>query len=222
MADNINKFVEAVRQQISEIEGIGNPLYRRIVYIALYDALSRVGFPQVARNHQRVIQFIDICSSWQDKDRVSSQQLLLELQDRGWATGRLYEFAHARVAQWVPTTVITAKDDPWFDEAVTFSEPDEVSLVKQMCYKELFYTYRNRLVHEFSRPGLGTDLFDDSPEPYYHSMMDVDTMERLPWQLVFPVAFFHHLCQASLAGLEAHLRKNNLNPYLSFEVSSKW
>jgi len=192
--------------------------------MSLYDTLSKAGFPQIRKNHNRVIQFIDTCSGWQDRDRVSSQQLLLALQqDKGRVNGRLFEFVQNRVNQWMPTTVITPRDDPLYNDVVLYADSsEEVVLVKQTRYKELFYTYRNRLIHEFSRPGFGIDIFDDNQEPYYHSLMDGDEEKRLPWQLVFPVAFFHHICQTSLAGLEAHLRENNLNPYLSFEVSSKW
>jgi hypothetical protein len=221
MSDEIKKFIERIGQQISEIEGLKNSLYRRIVYVSLYDALSKAGYPQVRGNRQRVIQFIDTCSGWQDRDRVSSQQLLLELQDKGRERGRLYEFVQNRVIQWVPTTVITSKDDPWFHEVVLVADQAEAALVKRMRYKDLFYTYRNKLVHEFSQPGIGTDLFDEFSEPYYHSIKN-QNWRRLPWQLVFPVAFFHRLCQDSLAGLEVHLSKNNINPFQSFELGSKW
>jgi hypothetical protein len=221
MSDEIKKFIERIGQQLSEIGSLDNTLYRRIIYVSLYDAISKSGYPQVKSHHQRVIQFIDTCSGWQDRDRVSSQQLLLELQGNGRVSGRLYEFVQSRVIQWVETAVITAKDDPLFDEVVLLANPAEVVLVKRMRYKDLFYTYRNKLVHEFCQPGFGMDFWDDFSEPYYHSMMD-NNMQRLPWQLVFPVAFFHRLCQDSLAGLEAHLSKNNINPFQSFEVGSKW
>jgi hypothetical protein len=87
--------------------------------------------------------------------------------------------------------------------------------VESCRYPELFYTFRNNLIHEFREPGYGMEMSNDK-KPFYLSMMDS------PWQLVFPVNFFATICRQAVERLRDHLLKHKINPYTRFEFGSVW
>ena len=215
MNDRIDEYVTHLRCQIEESDTVANTVLRKILYFVVIDTLSKAAFPDVKKHHQRVIQFIDTCSNWSDKDRVSAQQLLLALQRKGFTSGPLFEAIQNRVFSWQPTTQILPEHDPMESELATLARKNETLLIQSACYKELYYSYRNSLIHEFREPGHGIDLFDFET-PNYHSF------QAHPWQLVFSPAFLKKLCLQSLDGLAIYLHCNNMNPLDAYDWDSLW
>jgi hypothetical protein len=72
-------------------------------------------------------------------------------------------------------------------------------LIKGCRYAELFYTYRNNLIHEFRAPGYGIEVASDTARPYHRGLQDDG------WQLVFPAGFFAFIFASALSGLESYL-----------------
>jgi len=159
---------------------------------------------------------IDTCSNWEDKDRVSLQQLLLNLNETGYCSGHLYEETRNQVNSWTEGAIIRPSEDPFFNQIIGLANPDEKPLVMKARYSELFYTYRNCLVHEFREPGYGIEMSVDPSTPYYHGMTNS------PWQLVFPLPFIKELCLTCLNGLREYLITNEVNPYDSYGFGSMW
>jgi len=216
LEDDIQQYIGYFKEQVESIQQLESPLFRKILYTGVIDTLGRAAFPMMQGHRQRVVQFIDSCSGWQDKDRVSAVQLVLSLEENQRTSGQLYGAMKSRVISWDAWAIIRPNSDPMLDEAYNVAVQDEKKFVDEARYIALFYAYRNHLVHEFRMPGYGIEISNNPSTPYYHSY------EGRPWQLVFPAPFFQRLCLNCLAGLESYLKVEQRNPYDSYEFGSLW
>lgn len=216
LEEEIAQFSSYFSERIGEVERIEPRLFRKILFMGIIDTLSRAGCPGIQGHRKRVINFIDNCSGWQDKDRVSAQQLILNLEDKKKSSGDLYQLAKKKVSSWENGHIIRPDADLSLQEADAVAASDEKNLIRAATYKQLFYTYRNHLVHEFREPGYGMELSGDPSTPYYHGMIDN------PWQLVFTDPFIKGICVGCLDGLVRQLLSEERNPYDCYEFGSLW
>jgi len=221
--DDIDRFIGYFKTGHREIEKVARMLLKKILYLVEIDALSRAAFPTVSGNRKRVVQFIDTCSNWNDKDKVSAVQLKLALKKNGIMSGKLYDSINRQINSWGYGTIPRPTDDLTLEEAQRLSTTSESKHVNDARYAELLYTYRNYLLHEFREPGKSAEsvIRADPTTPYYHGLDDLGVRED-SWELVFPLEFIQGLCEACIRGLEAYLIANNLNPYDSFEYGTMW
>jgi len=216
LEDDIQQYLGYFKEQVESIKQLESPLFCKILYAGVIDTLGRAAFPTIQGHRQRVVQFIDSCSGWHDKDRVSAVQLVLSLEANQSTSGKLYGEMKSRVSSWDEWAIIRPNSDPMLHEAYNVAAQDEKKFVDGARYVELFYTYRNHLVHEFRMPGYGMEISNNPSTPYYHGF------EGRPWQLVFPAPFFQRLCMGCLTGLESYLKAEQRNPYDSYEFGSLW
>ena len=219
--DDIDKYISYFKAQNQEIAKVALFVFKKILYLVEIDTLSRAAFPMVSGNRKRVLQFIDKCSNWNEKDRVSVVQLKFSLEVNGMQSGQLYASINERIDSWGNVQpIMRSKDDLTLEEAQDLATPNEHKYVNDARYAELLYTYRNHLLHEFREPGYGMDFGDDLTNPYYRGMDHLTG--KSSWELVFPVQFLQSLCEGSIGGLEAYLIANNLNPYDSYKFGAMW
>ena len=214
--DEIARFSSYFSCKIDEVEKVDSSFFRKVLYMGIVDTLSRAGFPNTKEQRKRWVKFIDECSSWEDRDRVSAQQLMLNLEKEKKINGNLYKLVKKTVDSWPEGSIIDPQSDLTSDEANIAAGKGERNLVKDATYKHLFYTYRNNLVHEFREPGYGIESSEKNPTPYYHGMIGE------PWQLVFTDVFIKRVCAGCLCGLVTLLHSQQRNPYESFEFGSSW
>ncbi|MBA7529707.1 hypothetical protein ES705_21905 [subsurface metagenome] len=217
--NQINQFCNYFLKQINIIESLSNLLYQKLLYASMLDTLGRARYPE-GNNRQRIVSFIDNYSGWSDKNRISLVQLsfhldhVLEKTERN--DSKLYKFVHERLSSWKSGSIYYPNTDPLINEISKMALEKEENSVKLARYAELFYTYRNKMVHEFREPGYGIEMSNNGSTPYYHSYINGH------WQLVFPVEFFKALCKKCLDGLKKCLLKENVNPYDQYEFSDMW
>ena len=214
--DAIEQFVGYFRDQETKISPVQPILYRKILYATALDPIARAAFGKVGKHRAKSLRLIDELTNWKDRDRVSLPQLCLALEEKGFVSGSLYTEAKARLERWSPGEVLRLDHSPPLSELAPFPQPLEKCILSSCRYAELFYTYRNNLVHEFREPGYGIEMSIDKDQPYYHSMIGD------PWQLVFPVGFFSRLYAEAIAELEALLVRYDIDPYSQFEFGSRW
>ena len=220
--DDIDQYIVYFKAQNQEIATVAHPAFKKVLYLVEIDTLSRAAFPRGSGNRQRVVQFIDTCSNWNDKDKVSAVQLKFALERNGILSGQLYDSIKGRINSWAYGLIIRPNDDLTLVEAQQLSTPSESKYVNDARYSQLLYTYRNHLIHEFREPGRGMDLgIDLPPTPYYLGMDRLSTGQS-SWELVFPVQFLRGLCEGCINGLEAQLCANNQNPYDAYEFGTMW
>lgn len=216
MSNDVQQYIQYFRDQLPKIARIEDRLYRKALYVTVIDTLSRAGFPQISKHRKRVITFLNECSGWGDKNRVSPLQLKLVLESENKTSGALYADAKSRVEGWTYGAIIRSDSDPPIEQLRSLASPDEQRILENARYVQPLYTYRNHLVHEFRQPGYGVEFVDDTSTPYYHGM------EGSPWELVFPDQFFHNLCSSCIDGLETHLIRSNLDPYAAYHFGTLW
>ena len=215
--DDIDQYIAFSRNRTAEIGQIqAHPIYRKILYLVQIDTLSRAAFStRIKRNKARVIKFLDECSNWSERDRVSTIQLKLSLEEKGKSSGPLFDLINNRIDSWSYGSLIKPSKDLTLDEVQSLACSDDLEIVDEVRYAKLFYKYRNTLIHEFREPGKGMDLGTDSASPYYLGMDHQSTGES-SCELVFPVKFLERLCEGCINGLEKYLIENNQNPFDSY------
>ena len=214
--DYILNFIGYFRGMIADIESVAPLLFRKILYATVLDPLSRAAFGKDDDHHKRIVRLLDELTDWQERDRVSLPQLVLALEENNLRQGRLYSKAKALLAQWPPGHVLRLNQSPLKNDFSVFAGLVEARILSSKRYAELFYTYRNNLVHEFREPAYGIEMPSDKDQPYYSSMIDN------PWQLVFPIGFFARIASEALNGLEKYLFRMDIDPYSQFEFGSLW
>ena len=215
-------------------------MYKKVIYVALLDALSRAVYPNKRTNRRNLIRFLENFCEWPDCDRVSFPHLTRLLQLRPQPDyQRLREFAVSENAtKWQPfgkPVYLTA--DPTFGEIRNlWPNPkdskegdgkmvsDEIHL-EDLQHTNLFYQYRNSLVHGLKPMEDGPIPFDEIEEPYYvHSAVLGDSWEKIAdsWDLVYPLSFFRRICTTAVGNLEKYLQANRLDPFGNVAYTTYW
>lgn len=103
-------------------------------------------------------------------------------------------------------------------ELLPLAQANEAKLIAECQYFELFYTYRNCLVHEFREPGYGWDVSGAGVQPFYMSYLGREGQ----WERTFPTRFFQRLLDSTIEGVRDHLLREKIDPYTRFEFGSMW
>ncbi|MDE0146645.1 MAG: hypothetical protein OXL95_12340 [Nitrospira sp.] len=218
--DDIDKYIAFFRDKTAEIGRLEVlPIYRKILYLVEVDTLSRAAFPSEKGHKTRVMKFLDECSNWNERDRVSATHLELSLEKNGKSSGLLFDLINDRINKC--GTRIDASGDLTFEEVKNVACSDDLGIVDEARYAKLFYTYRNILIHEFREPGKSAIPSVDDLSPFSKAVEDASTGEET-WEFVFPVKFLARLCEGSIDGLEKYLIENNQDPYDSYEFGTLW
>ncbi|MBK8337041.1 MAG: hypothetical protein IPL03_10820 [Sterolibacteriaceae bacterium] len=213
----VAQFLDHFRGQARDIAGVTSPFHRVILYSLAFDPLARAAYCTTGSHRERFVKLVQDIAQWPEADKVSLPQLQLRLRDAKRYRQKLFREVSRRLRAWGSDGgTVPLSYSPSVADLSSFAEPSEKSHLKDAQYVQLFYTYRNNLVHEFREPGYGTDWSGRSTQPFYGSYIDG------PWELVFPVAFIAALYERTLQGLEAHLLSNKINPYKQFQFGSLW
>jgi hypothetical protein len=213
--ESVDQFIEYFRDQTRSIESVVVPMYRKVLYATALDPLARAAFGNIG-HRERIARLIDELTSWGARNRISLPQLGLGLRDAKRGRFRLYREVSRRLYYWPPGHIIRVDASPTEAELLPFASKEEKKIIASCRYPELFYTYRNNLVHEFREPGYGIETSSDTENAYYTSMIDG------PWELVFPVGFFAAICEQAVSGLHTYLLKHKIDPYTRFQFGSLW
>jgi hypothetical protein len=213
----VEQFVEHFHQEAKAIRA-GLPLHRKVLYATALDALARAAFGPTLGNRERITRLIRELSGWSDADRVSLPQLQQRLRAKGRHRHRLYRKVSSDLNSWIGGAKIGLQYSPPATALMPLAQGDEAKTIAECHYSELFYAYRNSLVHEFREPGYGWDVAGTSVQPFYMSYLGMEEQ----WELVFPVRFFESVVTGALSGLKAHLLRHKIDPYKNFQFGSMW
>ena len=211
----INQFLDHFESHRKNIDSVQPLMYRKLLYSAALDPLARAAFGNI-KHRVRIVRLIDQLSSWSAAQRVSLPQLSLALLEKKRGRHRLHREVARRLRAWNPGEILRLDQSPMPSELTPFAGANEDRLIHKCRYAELFYTYRNNLVHEFREPGYGIEMSSDGSSPYYHSYING------PWELVFPIGFFTVLYKDVLLNLKKLLMAEHRDPYKNFEFGSLW
>jgi len=230
LGESINRFLDFFRNRLVEIRNLESPestaLFRKILYSGLLDALSRTAAHPKKGNRERIVDFVRIFCGWPNCEKISLPhlaRLLEKVPDPAFSDLRQYAFT--LFDQWDEGEVISLDKDPDFQEVErhwpkNIPKPFEDIQIEFLQHANLFYRYRNNLVHELREPGYGMEFPEDA-EPFYHSMMDGDTQENT-WELVYPLGFYEKLCETAINNLKDYYMNDRIEPYSCYVFGSYW
>ncbi len=234
----INRFIghwRAVSERIGQLAGDRDRnVLVKALYSALLDAYARCVYPTKS-NRDRFVSFVRHFGGWADFERISLPHLVMLLSrvpDPTFSPIRAQ--AAGLMAQWPRGSQPMLARDPTYQEIRNQwpVNPEQIILegisLQSLQHVQLLYTYRNSLVHELRELGYGVEDEQDL-EPYYISVTlfgpgnegNIDAAEET-WELTYPLRFFANLCARSLDALEAHLRRDQLDPYASYRFGTYW
>jgi hypothetical protein len=143
-----------------------------------------------------------------------------ELERRGRLGGSLGQYVSARLGRF-------STDDNGFLDAAAVDEQSaellkmaadesEQKAVEWYRHSELFYRYRNSLVHESREPGYGMAVTDSADAHYTAYIGDPR------WYLAYPLPMFEALLRRSLASFRQWLTVNGIDPYALIEKTDRF
>ena len=156
-----DEFIEQARTHLVAVDEIPNTSFRKVLYLVMVDALSKVRYPKEASNRVRFVNFVREFGEWADGERVSLPQLQLVLSQPGIEPcPTLAEFLERRMPAWAEPTIHILTNNPL---------PDELPVGHRQTWEpcqhySLLWEMRCTLIHEFRHPGLGHGL-TESNEP---------------------------------------------------------
>jgi len=227
---SVSRFLGHFSSKLDEIKetefgGSGN-LFRKTLYVGVIDALAKTTASPKKGNRERLVSFIDNYSDWNNHERVSLPHLarVLELAPDP-EFSRLREYTFEEMDKWSSGELIKLHRDAKFQEVKSLwpkssPKPIEDVNLEFLQHTNLFYRYRNSLVHELREPGYGVEL-DKDDEPYYHSM-HTDDEESYSWELVYPCDFYEKICRSSINNLREYYIKERIDPYNCHNFGSYW
>jgi hypothetical protein len=222
----IDNFVNYFLEQWENIDSLAvtkyrasENLYRKILYVILFDSLSIAARPSLlVKNQARFGNLTNLLTAWPDQSRVSAPQLKLILEQKKLPTGLLYQKVSEMVGNWPEgiSVLLGCDCDPLESDLDSMiASPEERKAVKDSRYDSLLYSYRNSLLHEFREPGYGMEFREDV-QPVYHSLIDH------PWQFAFPLEFIRRLCFTAIWDVRDLLYAEHRNPYPAYPFGSLW
>lgn len=230
LEQDIDKFIGYFRDQIEKIHkidgGESTNLFRQILYNSLLDALSRTTAYPKKGNRERIVEFVRNFCDWSSCEKVSLPQivrLLEKVPEPGFSNLRQYAFSE--LDKWRGKDFVNISQDPDYNEVKKLwpkdiQKPLENIQIDFFQHVNLFYQYRNSLVHELRKPGYGME-FPENKEPYYHPMLDCET-KQTTWELVYPTRFYDRLCETAIKKLNEYYMKDRIDPYSCYIFGTYW
>jgi hypothetical protein len=221
---NIEKYCSYFERQLNQIQKLADRLHKKVLLFVILDTLGRARYPTVEKHKPRFINLVRDHIQWKDNSRISLYRILLISQSQ--KSSELTKFAQASIEKWNDWELPDIGADPLMEQIQHLATNDqERRLIADSTHLNLFYAYRNHLIHEFREPGAGMEMDQLDSCPYYHRMTHRSSNgddERETWELVYPLGFFVTLATSCLIKLKYHLLENDLNPYSFYKFGTLW
>ncbi len=231
-------FIDCVKvDHVDDAENHYEQVYKKLLYSAFLDAISKVIYPHKG-NRDRVVSFLIKFSDWNDCTKISFPHLARILQIRPEPEyEKLREFVFREYTSKWQAQIAKPRylsTDPEFGLVQKLWPPlkehkgdDKIPGLKleELQHSSLFYSYRNSLVHELRPKGDQTPDIWNIDEPYYkHVSIISGARDEIgqSWELTYPADFFKRIAQASLENTSQYLKRNFLDPFASFDFGAYW
>lgn len=230
LEEKIERFLGFFSRRVEEIGnlsgGESTQIFMKILYTNVLDALSKTTSHKKKKNRDRIVDFISNFCDWTNCEKISLSHLI-RLLDRvpDPSFSDLREYAFSIIATWDEGKEITLDKDPNFQEVKKRwprdnSMPFEEIQIGFLQHKNLFYRYRNSIIHEFREPGDGIEL-SHNLEPFYDFSRNISTNQST-WELVYPLGFYKRLCENATKKLKDYYLKNQIQPYSHYPSGTYW
>ena len=226
---HFRKLVARLRNYELHVE---DRLIKKNALVSVLDAISRTTSNALDDNRKRFVDIVSNFGDWHDHTRVSAPHISYVLERlRSPSFGQVREFIAQKIHENSHGGVIPLSCDPEFEEIrEIWPVPAEQKVVGRLSltfftHLNLFYQYRNSLVHELREPGYGMEFDVTEEEPFYHGMIADDrssSMRSQTLELVYPINFYFRLTENVISNVERYLRTNSIDPYGAYSFGSSW
>jgi hypothetical protein len=232
----INTYIEHFRGTVARLKAYQldprDRILKKNILASVLDALSRTTSNYADGNRERFTAIVANFGDWPHHTRVSAPHigyLLRNLRSPSFAKAR--EFIAHTLANNADGSLVRLSSDPQLEEIKRlWPVPADLRLMNQLSlssftHLNLFYSYRNSLVHELREPGYGMEFSENDDEPFYHGMTTSgtnDSVERQSLELVYPLNFYFRLTESVIQNIETYLRHNRIDPYGCYRFGSSW
>lgn len=231
LKEDIDRFIGFFKDKLDTVKtanfGESDALLKKTLYVGFIDALSGTVSHKKKGNRERFVSFVETFTDWKHCNRVSLPHLVRLIQkvpDPEFSN--LRKFAYERYDAWDEVRIIGLDFDPEYEEVKKLwpsnvPKPLEDIQLSSLTHANLFYRYRNSLVHELRKPGYGVEYKDEENAPFYHSMLNPDT-EESSWALVYPLGFYESLLESAMSLLRKYYETERINPYSQSTFGNYW
>lgn len=202
-------------------------LFKKNIIVSIIDALARTTSIENSTNRQRFTGIVEKFGNWSNHTRVSTPHLsyfLIRLREPSFEAAR--KFVFDRISSHSDGRLVHLADDPELSEVAKLwpVSVDQRLLgelrLTSFTHLNLFYLYRNSLIHELREPGYGMEFSDSDTEPFYHGMTTDNDQQTL--ELVYPLNFYFRIVRNVLKNLHSYLATNQIDPYECYKFGSSW
>jgi len=197
-------------------------IHKKILYCTILDSLAGVRYQgQKLGNRERFITLVRDHGGWPEGDMISVPILAERLPNTAPASP-LQQYLQTKLSAYDPNSGNTLPAS-CFDECRHIldqlaSDSSERKSVDQSQHYELFYQYRNFVVHELREPGYGAEtLAPEASEPRYHAYIGDPK-----WRLLYPQGFLRRIIRSALASISSYFNSEGIDPYTRIKDSSAW
>lgn len=229
-------FINYFEVQFNEADSLKADLkdFKKILYFTIIDALSKSIFPSEG-NRERIIKFLENIVSWEEGQLFSLPHLyeyfkyLLEPQFseiKDFINKKYNHMKHGWVYT-VPEIDISISELKKFDRppiVVLFDKKYNGSLF-QFQHLNLFYKYRNSLIHEMKPLGIDNKRVLRQDIPHYLSWIDNPSDKNSSgeyWHLSYPETFLRNICLKAINQTKEYLVKNGIDPFSETNKGYFW
>lgn len=236
LESEVSAYIKHFRDKLKRLKAYEfdpeDRVLKKNIMASMLDAMSRVTSNINDNNRERFTSIVKHFGAWENYARVSAPHVkyfLFNLRSPDFQPVR--EYVDNIITKNSSGRMIELSDDPTLEEiAKIWPVSSESKLMGQLSlssftHLNLFYAYRNSLVHELREPGHGMEFNDTDKAPFYHgrtSFDNGDTTGQRSLELVYPLNFYFILTENVICNVEKYLLKNRINPYSSYEFGSSW
>lgn len=239
---NRGMIASAVAKNNLEEQGVN----AKILLCSIIDSLAKSRYPQISGNGERFKRTIQTSANWPDCERISLLHLkrAIEVATNGG-------MGFARLSEWVDTMVqrdfekdnlilsgqIAIDKDPEFCDFFELwpkdnkNDPIKLGSIawEKLTHKNLFWQYRNTLMHEYRIPGRAVELNVITSEPFYQKVSqfddycsDIAITFSNRWELLYPTNFFKTVAENILKEVAQYHLSEGTSPFNAYSDGTFW
>lgn len=247
--EKIERFIEFNRDMITTAVSENNlknqGVNAKVLLCSIIDSLAKSRFPDEATNGARFKQTIQASANWMECERVSLLHLkrAIDVEEADVKFADLNAWAEDSIRCHFVTNnrILSARieigRDPRPEDVLALWPHDEMQRPiklgrtswENLTHKNLFWQYRNSLMHEFRIPGRAVELGVETNSPFYQKVSQIDDYRpdagiKLTnrWELLYPTGFFQVVAENILEEVAAHHRSAQTSPFAAYSEGSFW
>ncbi|WCL51016.1 hypothetical protein [Leptospira sp. GIMC2001] len=233
---NVKIYIDYFRKHFYDVVSLNREQsdFKKILYFTIIDSLSKSIYPSDG-NRERILNFLEIIVDWKNGQLFSLPHLfaffkLLPEPQYFELKNFIIEKYKAMKTGWVYSIDeidILYNDILKFNSTIINDIFDKKSKksIYQFQHLNLFYTYRNSLIHEMKPLGSDNTRIKKQEIPHYLSHLEYQVEPDLVegyWHLSYPETFLKNICRVSIIKTEEYLLRNDIDPYYKTNKGYFW